>query len=333
MRALGAKLSFTVLFGLAASVVVSGEAAAQPTSADRSLATELFREGRALLEQGHVPEACRKLGESQRLDPGGGTLLNLALCHEQQGLTATAWSELTEALSLAKRDHREQRVALAEAHIAALEPKLSRLVITVPESADEPELEVKRDGSVIGRAAWGSSMPVDPGEHVIEATAPGKVAWRATVKVGPDADKQIATVPELAPLPKAAPAPPSSASPPPAAPPARDTSSGGKANIPAWTAVGVGVVGVGLGTYFGLTALSKKHQSDALCPTDATCQSGGADLATKAGKNADLATATFIVGGVGLALGVVLFVTRGPGDKPAASVEVGVGGVRVRGSF
>ena len=135
---------------------VGARASAEPTAADKSLATQLFKEGRALVDQGKVAEGCRKLEESQRLDPGGGTLLNVALCHEKEGRTATAWAEFTEALGLAKKDDRPQRIELAQTHIVALEPTLSRLVIQVPEGSDFPELEIKRDGGVIRRAAWGT---------------------------------------------------------------------------------------------------------------------------------------------------------------------------------
>src|SRR5689334_3318487 len=154
--------------------VVASNAIAEPTAADKSLATQLFKEGRNLVDQGHVPEGCRKLEESQRLDPGGGTLLNVALCHEKEGRTATAWAEFTEALGLAKKDDRPQRIELAQSHITAIEPTLSHLVIQVPATSDLPDLEIKRDGSVIRRAAWGTAMPVDPGEHMIEAAAQGK---------------------------------------------------------------------------------------------------------------------------------------------------------------
>src|SRR3954464_7778704 len=90
----------------ATCVSLSAPAIAEPTAADKSLATQLFKEGRALVDQGKVAEGCRKLEESQRIDPGGGTLLNVALCHEKEGRTATAWAEFTEALGLAKKDDR-----------------------------------------------------------------------------------------------------------------------------------------------------------------------------------------------------------------------------------
>ena len=111
-------------------------------------------------------------------------MLNVALCHEKEGRTATAWAEFTEALGIAKRDDRAQRVELAEAHIAALEPMLSRLIIEVPPTSDLADLEIRRDGGLLRRAAWGTGMPVDPGEHQIEASSLGKTSWKQTVIVG-----------------------------------------------------------------------------------------------------------------------------------------------------
>jgi hypothetical protein len=144
---------------------------APPVSPDRAtLAETLFEKAKALMAEHHYDEACPMLAESQQLDPGGGTLLTLALCHERQGRTATAWTELKDALARAQQEGEADRAAVARQHLEALEPRLSRLVIRVDVGhAFTPGLAIARDGIVLGRPAWGLPVPVDPGEHTVEA--------------------------------------------------------------------------------------------------------------------------------------------------------------------
>ena len=49
------------------------------------MAESLFREGKRLSGEHKFAEACPKFAESYKLDPGLGTLLNLAICHEVGG--------------------------------------------------------------------------------------------------------------------------------------------------------------------------------------------------------------------------------------------------------
>jgi hypothetical protein len=297
---------------LLSALFFSGRALSEPTAADKSLATQLFKEGRTLVDQGKVAEGCRKLEESQRLDPGGGTLLNVALCHEKEGRSATAWAEFTEALGIAKKDDRPQRVELAQTHIAALEPTLSRLVIQVPEGSDLPELEIKRDGTSLHRAAWGSPMPVDPGDHLVEATAHGKIAWKHTVTVGAKADTKTIVVPPLenAPTP-----PPSAVATTPAyvpPPPATRTSNMAPAG---WAAMGIGAVGVGIGTYFGLRAMSQQKDADNACPND-RCSATGKASNDQAIKSANLSTAGFGIGVLGIGVGTLFLLSGRSASSP-----------------
>src|SRR5262249_1988800 len=154
---------------------------APPT--DRALAQSLFEEGRGLMKAGNYAQACVKLAESQRLDPAPGTQLNLAVCHEAEGKTATAWVEFNDALTQARRDGRAEREQLAQEHIAALTPKLSRLTVAVASAAKIDTLEIKLDGVVIREAAWGVPAPIDPGKHRVEASARGKKPWLQEVEV------------------------------------------------------------------------------------------------------------------------------------------------------
>src|SRR5262245_43042215 len=81
-RVLGVVASACLAFGLPRPV------AAQSVSGQ---ARTLVREARKLMEKGHHAEACPKLEESLRLDPGIGTQFNLAHCWEQIDRTASAW--------------------------------------------------------------------------------------------------------------------------------------------------------------------------------------------------------------------------------------------------
>lgn len=183
----------------AALLAAEGAAHAQarrPSTAEQLLAESLFTEGRTLMDQGRYPEACAKLAESQRLDPGGGTLLNLGVCHEKEGKVGTAYAELDAALAQATQEGRKDRVELARARIAALTPRLPRLSVRV--LAEAPDLEVKVDGVVLRKPAWGVATVVDPGAHHVEASAPGRVGFSVTLNVG-EAEKRSVEVPALAP--------------------------------------------------------------------------------------------------------------------------------------
>jgi hypothetical protein len=170
---------------------------AEPLGTEVALAEALYRQARGLMSQGKYDEACPKLAESYRLDRATGTLLNLAACHEHQGKVATTWLEYSDSLLAARRDGRPDRVRFAQDRIAALEPQLSRLTVTVSEEADMPELEIRLDGALIGLASRDVATPVDPGQHQVEAMAPGKVAWSREIEVGRVADQQTVMIPTL----------------------------------------------------------------------------------------------------------------------------------------
>jgi len=157
------------------------EARADGTDASAQIAQALFDDGRALMDGGRYAEACPKFAESHRVDPAGGTLLNLALCHELEGKTASAWAEFRDALSIAIRDQRKDRQDLAEQHIMALAPKLVRLTIVVPEAVASTEPEITFDSARLPSAAWNTTLPVDPGAHRLAVVTPGRPRWETSV--------------------------------------------------------------------------------------------------------------------------------------------------------
>jgi hypothetical protein len=214
-------------FGVCCSVSFAlGSAWVSPALAqagDTALAESLFREGKRLSAEHKYAEACPKFAESYKIDHGLGTLLNLATCHESEGKPASAWAEFSEASSQAKRQGDADRAQLADDHMRALEPKLAHLSIGVAPGASVPGLVIKFDSNEVSSAALGVQFPVDPGRHLLEATAPGKQPYAQTIDTPAAASVLAVTVPVLQDLAggAAAAAPvavaPVAAAPPPAA--------------------------------------------------------------------------------------------------------------------
>lgn len=182
---------------MSAALAFAASASAQSGDTDRQIAQQLFDDGRVLLEAKRYAEACPKFAESQRLDPGGGTLLNLAVCHELEGKTATAWSEFRDALGQAVKDERKDREQIARAHIDDLAPKLMRIVVRVPERVAARDPEINLDKSRLPVAAWNTPIPVDPGEHRVSVTAAGAEPWSTAVAVSEPGKTVAVEVPAL----------------------------------------------------------------------------------------------------------------------------------------
>jgi hypothetical protein len=276
----------------------------------------LFQDAKSLMSAGRYAEACPKLAESQRLDPGTGTLLALALCHQSQGRSASAWAEFTEVAGAAQKDNRADRVRVSREHIRQLEPTLSRLTITVPPSvAGVKGLEVTRDGSWVGPAVWGTAVPLDPGEHTIEAWAPGKKRWTMKVQFTPTGNSQTVAVPALEGAPAAAPPPPS---PLPAPMPAEvPAPSGGSGRRTAGFVVGgVGILALGVGAFFGVRAIAKSSDAKARC-SPARCTDPQAVSTNDDAKVAAIVSDIGIgLGLAGLGVGVFLLVTAPSAPEP-----------------
>ena len=296
-------------------------AQAQEVSSDSSVAAQaLFDEAKRLIQQGDAAAACPKLEESERLEPGIGTKLNLANCYEKVGRTASAWILYLEVESDTKRNGQVERETMAHNRAAALQPKLSHVTINVPPESRVPGLVVERDGVVVGAAQWGLSIPVDPGSHTVKGHAPGKKDWQSTLSVAADASAQALSIPALenAPVaPQAAAATPS--------PPNRALRTG------AFVSFGVSGVGAVLGTVFGLRAISKNNASNSNSPDKCqgdTCLSDGTSLRNQARSAGTISTVAFAVSGAALATGVVLFfVSSKHGEAPAAGTAAQPPGV------
>jgi hypothetical protein len=319
--------------GLAVAALVlcgAGRAHAQSDAA----AQALFDEAKALMAKGKNAEACPKLEESQRLDPGLGTLFNLAECLEKTGRIATAWSRYVEVAAGARSAGRADAERVAQGRANALAPRLPKLVIEVSSAENPPGFEVLRDEVRVGAAQYGVAIPVDPGSHRVSARAPGRKTWEATVSAVESQQARL-TIPalELAPG-----APGGSGGSLQAGDPAPvEGSEGGSSQRTLGLVIGgVGIAGIGAGLVFG--ALAGKQYDDASCPNN-VCTTAAGEERDGAWTKATVATIAVGVGAAALAGGAILFFTAPKRDKQTSlrvtSLGLGItpGGVFVRGNL
>lgn len=318
--------------------ITGGSARAQSTSEQ---AEALFRDGSRLLADGKIARACEAFEASNRLEPRAGTLISLGACREQNGQWASAWSAYKQALARVK-DPRKREFATARA--AALEPRLSYLVVAVPEQNRIEGLVVSRGDAVLPPVAWNQPQPVDGGDYAITARAPGRDAWHGTVHVAASGARVQVEVPWLDPVNR-----PSS---PPGPVTAEDASSAAPRGSPGWLTLrrkvalgiaGASVAGVLTAVALGVSANGKEDEAFRLCPDPAApCQRAddANALLASSHRRASAANAVFGVAAAAAIAAGVLWVIGGPGaERSPSQVSVvpswarGESSVAVRGRF
>jgi hypothetical protein len=315
---------------LASSTAGAWSLVAHADNGNAAAAEALFAEARRLAAAGDYPNACPKFAESERLDPSVATLLNLGACYEKAGRTASAWATFREAISAAQAARRDDYLSVAQKRAAALEPLLPRLVISEKDTTT-PGIEIQRDGVAVTQAEWGVPIPVDPGEHVVAASAPGKKRWETEVTIAAGTPATTVDVAALEDAPAAAavagpaaaaPAPMASPPPPPPSEEPHDSSAGASQRTAGVIMGGAGIVGLAVGTAFVLSAKSKYDSSlnDCVQGTPNVCNAAGVSERNSARTSGDIASVAFGVGIAAVAGGVVLWFTAPSGRSDAARV-------------
>ncbi len=292
---------------------------AQP--ADKAAAEALFDQARQLVEAGRFDEACPKFEASQQLDPGLGTLLHLADCYERVGRLASAWATFEEAAAFAEARSETERVEIARVRAAALEPQLIRLMLEVPEERP-PGFEVKRNGVPVPEGSYGVAVPVDAGQWLIRATAPGFEPFEITITL----DESLSAPYQLRILPLT----PLQPNPPPPAPLATSpapvvsgfdadgtdlaTPKDDSQRTLGLIIASAGVIAGGVSGLFTVMAQNSNSNSEDHC-VENRCSPTGVSERDKALKQAAVATGAAIVAIVGVGVGATLFFTAE--DEPS----------------
>jgi hypothetical protein len=197
---------------------------------------------------------------------------------------------------------------------------LPTVVITAKDGngVDLENVQLSVDGQPLRTTLDGQAVPMNPGAHVFHCLAADgtEVDERVLIKSGKK--NQAVAVVLAKPV---APSPPSPASAPPGP---RETESavappGGASpwKTVGWVVGGVGVVGIGVGTVFGVKAMGDKN---AHCNSDNVCDAGSLSGL----KTAALLSDVGLIAGVALVVGgtaLVLFAPSG-GHESAAAVRI-----------
>jgi hypothetical protein len=296
-------------------------ALAQP-SADSaqagSSADALFTEGSALLKAGKTDEACQKLAESQRIEPAIGTLGLLAYCHEQSGKLATALREYGETAELARLAGQTPREKVARERMDELSQRVTRLSIQLSQPADE--VVVTLNARRLEASELGVAAPIDAGSAELRIAGRGFEPWSQTLTIPADGSTLRVVAPRLQ---QHQAAPPVVASPAPVA----DKPSPMRRNA-MWSSFAVGGLGVALGSYLGISAISARSDSKPHCQGN-TCDQIGVDARDRALDRARWSTVGFTVAAIGAGAGVALLLTDHSPAEQTARLSASPGGAHL----
>jgi len=299
-------------FGLAmlvVTLVLCGPATpVRADSGDRAdRADQLFKRGKKLLSEKKYAEACAAFEDSDRLDPGIGTKLNVARCYQEWGRLATAWRWYSDAeqMAIAGKDDRARKI---RALIDELDPGVPRLKVIAPPGVAARRIVVTLDRIELAASELGVLRRVDPGPHQVDAVIDGAKQTRVVpLERGGSAevvlDGPAAVAPVRSPAGGVAPADPG--------------------RMRRW--IGLGTAGAGGLAVVIAGVVTLRERSDyrhaltehCMDRTD-MCDTVGLDRTHTARHRANIATVVSLAGLAAVAGGLYLYVTTPPSEHAAA---------------
>jgi hypothetical protein len=174
----------------------------------------------------------------------------------------------------------------------------------------------------------GVAIPVDPGKYHIVASADGRQSFESDLEISA-AESKALEIPDLpaltTPQPSTLGAPAVASVNAPEGTPnvalAQKPEPGTNApeknqRIPAYVTGALGVVGLGIGSYFGVKAIAKNSDAESFCPRGNRCDDSRGESLTHDAKNAAVASnIAFSLGAAFVVAGVVLYLSAEPSAK------------------
>jgi hypothetical protein len=301
---------------LAAVLLATSGARAEPSAADRETARSMMQEGRDLRDKNDLKGALARFKAADDIMHVPTTALEVARTQAALGLLVEALDTVATLHKVAEKPDDPQPFKDARAKAdeldAQIEAKVPSVTITVTGAAEGDTPAVSIDGSSLPTAAVGLPRKVDPGHHVITAHAASGDA-KEEIDVAEGDKKDVA-------LTLGAGGNPGEAAP---------AEAGNKdvVHTPSALTYTSGVVaGVGLiaGTVTGLMSLSKASTVKSECTymNMMQCLPGQQTSDLNSGKTlATISTVSFIVAGAGAGVAIASLIIghKAPGAAPASA--------------
>lgn len=330
MRVRGATAGILVFSLISSSLAPAWAASDEERSAARAAASQ----GADAYDAGKWQDAVDMFTRAEQLVHSPIHLMFIA----RSELKLFQWVKAYETFNRVKREGVppdasgavKKAVEDATTELAKLEPQMPYIAAKLKNASGD--VKVTMDGTQVPPAMVGLLRPVDPGQHHFQATSGQLASDVVTVDVQPASKQTVelelkvanSATPALAAAPApvdTTPVPPTSA--PPSAMNGADQGGGGPngMRIGAYSAFGVGAVGLALGTVFLLQSSSTQKKSDDLCPSSPCDPSKKDEISSKdkdAASQRTLGAVGLGVGGAAVAAGVVLFILSSKRSQSAS---------------
>lgn len=246
-----------------ASFVGRGGVAHAQTADELKAARELFQEAYKDEQEKRYEQALDKFQRVARVRESASVRYRIASVLESLGRLREA-RDAFRALAAKKPDLEKKEHEIADSsaeRAAALDKKIPKLVVRT-DKAPPQDMRVTVDGASVPASQQPRSIELDPGEHVVQASAPNTREFETHVKLAEGSE--VALV-----VPVDPPAPP-----PPPPPPGGETPPPEKNNTLAYVALGAGGVLLATGIVLlvirenDIAAIHSKCPRD-VCPTSA----------------------------------------------------------------
>jgi hypothetical protein len=305
-------LRFSLLSALSGALLLTSSAFAQDAEI-RTAARDLATQGAQAFDAGDYAQASDFFRRAHELVPAPSIALLRArsLAKLGQLLEAVDIYEQTARFKLPE-DAPEaylQAVETARIEMEDVRHRLPRLKVTLIGVNSSEPAQVSMDDKPTPPALLGVERPINPGQHRVEARVAGQL--RATRELSMVEGQSYQIELDLRP---AQPAPK-----PVVVPPVASDSPAGKTNMrktAGFVALGVGALGLGIGTYTGIVALHHKSELDSVCKPN--CPPSSADDIDAFRSNRTISYVSFGVGIAAAATGVALLTLGKPTEEHLA---------------